>query len=102
MACEAEITELGAVGVPKPRGYWKVSIPVSGMDSGGGERKRVGAQLFYFYKGPSLVTFHIDGVKETLQQGLLQYFTASESIPYLHVAFVQEFLVTREKLQYFG
>lgn len=64
----------------------------------GGKRKPVGAELFPpFFKGRSLITFHIDGINETLQQRLLKYFSALESILYFHVALVQEFSVTQEK-----
>lgn len=50
-----------------------------------------------FLKGPSPVTFHIDGISGTLQQLLLKYFSALEAILYFHVALVQEFPVTQEQ-----
>lgn len=62
-----------------------------------------GVFLFLFFKAlPSLITFHVDVVNETSQQRLLKYFSALERIPDFHVALVQEFSVTPEKLQYLG
>lgn len=51
--------------------------------------------FFFFCKGPSLITFHIDGVNGTLQQLPLKYFSAFESIPYFRVTFGQEFPVKK-------
>lgn len=57
---------------------------------------------FFLFKDPSLVSFHIDGINETLQQRLLKYFSASETAPRFHVALVQDFSVTPEKLPPLG
>lgn len=96
MAREAEIPELGTVEDQSQ--VCKKSILSSEMDSREVGRENLLEHSFLpphpLNKGRSLITFHIDGINETLQQRLLKYFRGLESIPYFHVALVQEFSMT--------